>query len=405
MTFVPPVLSEVAIESIVTPASKPGVLGNQWLLALAARIGARLAAGRSGPFTIGKFVVFARHEDVRAVLERDLDFRIASINEARILEVNGAFVLGEDRGVTLAKERSALYRGLAAVPLQLVAAQVATLAEWHIAKADSGPFDVVRDYARPIATEAAVKLFGVEGSSREALMEVARAVFAHTFLNIGNDEVIRRRAITASVQMKDWIGREIDRRIDADETGQDLIGGMLALQPKDPDRDLIRRTVGGMLVGSIDTTVTCVAKIMTVIGEDADLAKAVVADLDRPDRLANWCWEALRRWPHNPILLRSPVNDVQFGATIIAAGSTVVLWTHAAMLDPSVFPDPARLRPDRPAQHYLHFGGGMHVCAGRAVNGFQIPILVGALLRRGIGKLGTMSWAGPFPDALPVELT
>jgi len=33
----------------------------------------------------------------------------------------------------------------------------------------------------------------------------------------------------------------------------------------DEGKDLVRRTIGGMLVGSIDTTATCVAKIVVVL--------------------------------------------------------------------------------------------------------------------------------------------
>jgi hypothetical protein len=50
-------------------------------------------------------VVVARHADVVEVLHRDLDFRIAPVNEVRIDEVNGPFVLGMDRGATLVHAR------------------------------------------------------------------------------------------------------------------------------------------------------------------------------------------------------------------------------------------------------------------------------------------------------------
>ena len=73
------------------------------------------------------------------------------------------------------------------------------------------------------------------------------------------------------------------------------------------------------------------------------------------------------------------------------------------MLDPSVFHDPQRMDPGRPVAAYLHFGGGLHLCAGRAINGFQIPLLVGMLVRRGIKSVGPVTWAGPFPDRVPLR--
>lgn len=74
------------------------------------------------------------------------------------------------------------------------------------------------------------------------------------------------------------------------------------------------------------------------------------------------------------------------------------------MLDEAAFPFPAQMRPDRPAGAYLHFGGGLHPCAGRAVNDLQIPMLVGKLLTRGLGRQEPIAWAGPFPDRLDVQL-
>ena len=73
------------------------------------------------------------------------------------------------------------------------------------------------------------------------------------------------------------------------------------------------------------------------------------------------------------------------------------------MFDETAFPEPLAMRPDRTASSYLHFGGGLHPCAGRAVNAFQIPLLVGALIRRGVRSVGAVEWAGPFPDRLIVH--
>jgi len=79
-------------------------------------------------------------------------------------------------------------------------------------------------------------------------------------------------------------------------------------------------------------------------------------------------------------LLRSAAVDTTLDQTPVKAGATVVAWTQAAMHDRSVFPDPQMLKARSAAPAYLHFGGGLHPCAGRSVNEFQIPLLVGRLL-------------------------
>ena len=391
--------------SIATPAGSGGflatVLSGPTVPALAARVGAWFAALWGKPIRFCGMVVVARHSQVMEVLHRDLEFRIAPINETRIVEVNGPFVLGMDRGVTLVQERDALYQALSVVDLAPIRLAIEQEAAQRVAAAGN-EIDVVGGYARPIAAHTAKALFGIGGSDEQTFMDVARAVFGHVFLNQAGDTAIRNRALAAAVLMKDWFETEIARRRASGELGVDMMGALLRGGMLDDEG--VRRTLGGMLVGSIDTTASCVAKIVTMIVKHPGLAKSFAADVDDDVRLAGWCREALRLWPHNPAVLRQAVADARLGELDIREGDQIIAWTQAAMLDTAAFPDPQQLRPDRPAAAYLHFGGGLHPCAGRAVNAFQIPALVAALVRRGIKSIGPMQWAGPFPDHLPLYL-
>ena len=384
---------------LATPRSSSSVLSSWWLQEGAARLGACVAARWDAPVRIGTKVIVARHAHIVEALSRDLEFTIAPVNATRIDEVNGPFVLGMDRDAVLAAERQALYRALGRVDLKPVRDAVAAGARSSVAGANS-TLDVVGGYARPLAADTAKSLFGVAGPDRRTFAEVARAIFAHTFLNLTNDATVKDRALRASVLMRNWFDQEIARRQKLGQRGSDMMGQMLG--DATIDVDCVRRTLGGMLVGSIDTTATSVAKIVTVIGKDRDLAARIAADVDDADRLAGWCREALRRWPHNPILLRKCAQDTSLAGADISRGDDVVLWTHAAMYDADAFIDPTAMRHDRPLMSYLHFGGGLHPCAGRAINAFQIPLLVGALVRRGIKSVGSIGWAGPFPDTLIV---
>jgi cytochrome P450 len=394
------------LKGIRTPRGSPGFLGRLLtgpaLPAFAARIGAALAAGSAGPWRIGATVLVAGHAQVREMLSRDLDFCIAPINEGRIDEVNGPFVLSMDRSAVLARERSALYRALGAVDFATLRGKIGQAATAKLSGVNE--IDVVIGYSRPIAAQTASLLFGIAPPDFDIFMEVARAIFAHTFLNLSGDKAIEKRAVKASHLMQAWLMDEIDRRISTGELGRDMMGALLSGQSP-IDRELARRTLGGMFVGSIDTTATCVAKIIFTVSKDKRLTEAMAADVDDLERMRGWCWEALRRWPHNPILLRQAATATSLGGVEIQAGDRVVAWTQAAMQDASAFPDPARLSPDRPQEAYLHFGGALHACAGRSINGFQIPLLVAALVRRGITSVGNITWAGPFPDRFIVKFT
>jgi cytochrome P450 len=392
-------MDDTLASAVATPRSRASLATGQALPALAARIGARLAAFFGKPFKFGTIVIAARHEDVRAVLARDLDFIIAPINAARIDTVNGPFVLGMDRGPALEVERRALYSALAAVDQDALR---------HAAQVDADALldgavacDALGGYARIVAGRTAMRLFGIRPADEPLYLDVVRAIFAHTFLNLGGDAVIEARAVKAAGAMRAWFTDEIAARRASGKFGTDMMGGLLAQGMLDDDG--VRRTLGGMLVGSIDTTSGCVARILTVVAKDHHLRTAMLAA--RSDAtLYAYCLEALRRWPHNPIVMRQAAAATVLAGRVIAAGDKIFVWTQAAMQDRAMFPEPSRMRPDRDPRGYVHFGGALHVCAGRDGNSWQIPLLIRALLARDFKRDGTMLWAGPFPDVLPIRL-
>jgi len=191
---------------LATPRSNGilvSLLSGPTVLALVARLGARVAAWWGDPIRFGNTVIVARHANVMEVLHRDLDFLIAPVNEKRIVEVNGPFVLGMDRSAALVLERSALYQSLAEVDFAPMRRAVHDEAETRIASAGE-EIDVVDAYARPIAAHTATALFGIHGSDERTFMDVARAIFGHVFLNLSGDEAVRQRALRAARLMEAW---------------------------------------------------------------------------------------------------------------------------------------------------------------------------------------------------------
>lgn len=359
----------------------------------AARIGIVLARLWNKPLRLGQTVIVARHDHVQEVLRRDLDFLIAPVNAARFEAIEYPFILGKDRALPLAHERGTLYQALAKVdtaPLQqaLAAAIAARLGT------SAHNVDIVGDYARPLAGATARALFGIAPADEPAFLDAARAIFAHCFLNLAGDKAVEARALAAAAQLTAWFTTEIARRRANNMPGEDLMGQLLRAGDDD---DLVRRSLGGMLVGSIDTTATVVAKVMAVLLADRPLLARVAADHDDLARMSGWCDEALRRWCHVPLLGRQAAGATQLGGTQIPDAARLILWTQAAMCDPDAFPNPQALRPDRPSGAYLHLGGGLHPCAGRAINRWQIAMLVGGLVARRPQRLAPIEWAGPFP--------
>ncbi len=395
----------IPVPDIATPPGKPP--GFARLLTLrrlpdwAARIGIGLAQLWGRPFRIGNTVIAARHGDVSEGLARDLDFRIQPVNAPKFDQIGYHFILGMDRSAELIGERRALYTALAKVDSPSLRKAAAEDIADHLAATGSGPIDVVEGYARPIAAATASRIFGIgtNPDARAALMDATRAIFGNSFLNVAGDSAMTERALVAANLLSDWFEAEIAHRRAAG-LGADMMGALLAAGASD---DLTRRTLGGMLVGAIDTTASAVAKVITVLVQDRKLLTRARRDSGDIVRMWGWCNEALRQWPHGPVLARQALADTTLCGTTVKAGDSMIFWTQAAMLDATAFPEPLAMRPDRTDAPYLHFGGGLHPCAGRGVNAWQIPMLVAALLARDPVRLGAMRWAGPFPAHLPLH--
>ena len=363
------------------------------------RFGAKIALRFLPRLAFGNTAVFSRWEDVQEILRRDLDFLIAPINGERIERVNGPFILGMDRSATHLQERKALYAALRQVDLLRIHALASKEADDLLnAVPVQGTIDVINGYARLVAARSAANLMGIHGPTEADPMRVVRTLFHECFLNLGDDLAVREKAVKAFPELKEWCEKEIAKRRKTDAPGDDMVGRLIASGELDDDG--IRRTVSGMMVGAIDTTATCVAQIITVILQKPALLREVMKDLGNPERMSGWCWEALRFWPHNPIVQRQAANDTEIAGKKIKAGTRVICFTLAAMHDPGAFPYPEKADPQRPPENYLHFGGGLHPCAGRAVNGMQIPLLVERLLRRDPAIKEAVSFEGPFPNRL-----
>ena len=367
-----------------------------WVLA---RIGIGIAHWWGRPFRLGKTIIVVRHRDVADILARDLDYLIAPVNGPRFVELGFPFILGMDRADVLVRERAILYRALAGVDFEPMRAAAASDVRQRLAD-HPAEIDVIGDLARPVAAATAGRLVGLALPPTD-LMALSRPLFEHAFLNPGNDPAVAAKARAAAARLSDALGTAIATRRALVDPGDDFLGNLLRAGADD---DLTRRTLAGMFVGSIDTTATVTAKSLWVITSRPDWLTAATHDIDNPERLYGWCCEALRRWTHVPVLTRRASGASLIAGTRIDDGANVVMWIQAAMADASAFDNPGAMRPDRPQRAYLHLGGGLHPCAGRAITAWQVPLLVGGVLGRDVNAIDRIVWSGPFPDAMRVRL-
>ena len=373
--------------------------------------------------TLGRTVIVTRHADAVDVLERDQDFTIAEVNDAKMTRLNGPFILGMDRSETYIRERAILGQCVHREDLRRILDLVQANAEELLAAArPSGSLDVVQGFARPAATRLVADYIGVPGPDEATMMRWMRILFWEAFLNTAADPEVSRRADQAGGEFRAYANALIaERRVEV-EAGKDVPDDMLTrLLLGDQDEvtrlgdDGIRRNVGGVLVGAVDTTSKAIANLVDeLLRRPKELAAAQAAAREGDVELVGrYAFEALRFNPVAPVMVRHVGRATLVGAGVrrkkkIRGGGSILIGALPAMFDPEVFENPRSFRVDRPVVGDLIFGHGLHACYGMHVNRIQIPELTTALLRckirRAVGSRGKVLYEGPFPDRLLVDL-
>ncbi len=370
---------------------------------------------------LGKRVLVTQAEDVNEVLKTDAVFGVTEIYAERMEHTTGAFFLGMENTPQYQREASISRRAVRPEDLERIRSMVREHAGQLIALArPTGRLDVVNGLARPVALGIVDRFFGVPGPDPETMKRWMRIIFWDIFLNLGNDADVTARAKAASAELKTYMERLIaQRRAGLATEGRDeFLTRLLRMQEDEATRlddDAVRRNVGGIIVGAVDTTSKALAQLVNELLERPEALGEAQSAARAGDtaRVAAHGFEALRFDPHNPLLLRSCHEDYVLARGTdrelrIPKGTLVIASTIAAMFDPAVMQHPEEFRVDRPPQGYMHFGRGLHTCYGEHINHIVLPEVLGCLLRlrnlrRAPGGEGRMRFEGPFPDRLVVE--
>ena len=370
---------------------------------------------------LGKRALVTRHADVIEVLTRDADFTIAEVNEARINQADGPFILGMDRSPQYDTEAAALREAVRPDDLARIRSLVKQNATDLVAAArPCGKIDVVNGLARVVAIRTVGSYFGIPAPDDPTMMRWMRDVFHDIFANPTSDAKVHRDAMRSGAELRQHMDRVIAARkshLNEPDQPDDVLGRLLLLQNAAHawlDDRSVRRNLGGLIVGAVDTTskfvTLAIDELLRRPGALAGVRAAAMAG--EMQKVQSYAYEAVRFNPHHPAQVRFCKHETELAAGTprarkIPAGTSVFVATLSAMFDPEVFIEPSVFRADREVE-YLHFGFGMHRCFGRAINGVQIPEIVATLvrlanLRRAPGRAGRIAYDGPFPERLILE--
>jgi Dyp-type peroxidase family len=280
----------------------------------------------------------------------------------------------------------------------------------------------VEDYAKPLTT----------------MQTWTRLSFLQIFVNLANAQDITALAERAA--------RELLRHIDALVLNARATAGSgqprtllealvrVPLDPTDgpdPGRH-IRLLLTEFAAGAVETLNAALTNAINYFLDHKQELKHVLCDylgkrvvckddttLDKLIKMLNdqeidiLIYEILRFDPMGPLAFRTCVQpNVSIGDVPVDPKTVVCLVTAAAMMDPRVFPCPETIRFDRPLDKYLHFGVGLHQCAGQMIVPFAMPMLremfraIASLprLRRAAGAAGAKRQTFPLlSDGLTVR--
>jgi cytochrome P450 len=368
-----------------------------------------------------------RHDDVLEVLGADESFGVTEIYANKMARTTGPFFLGMENTAQYRREVDIARRAARPEDAGRIRAMVEETARALLdrARARAGRFDGVADYSRAIPIDLLSRYFGVPGPDPQTMMLWMRAIFWEIFLNPNDDSAVSERARVASEALRPYLASLIAARRAALESAapaahaDDFVTRLVKQQAADPtiDDDRIRRDIGGVIVGAVDTQSKAIAHVVDFFLRNlAALESARSAALAGDDAaVASHVWEALRFNPHNPALFRRCHADtVIAGGTsrraTLKAGTQVVVLTLSAMFDPAALDRPDEFLPGRPDSAYLHFGYGQHTCFGARINGIVVPAAVKALLlldglaydEEGSRRI---EYEGPFPDRMKLRFS
>lgn len=266
------------------------------------------------------------------------------------------------------------------------------------------PFDFMTAFANPLPHRISLRLFDIPADMEEPIW---RWIAALSWLgNIVMTAEQKRLAQDAQREFKEYVRGHLAAR--GAEPGDGLISLSLAAAATGTmnEEETLNNVV--MLISGSRTTLTLLGNgLLTLLGHPAQFDKL------RANRglMRSAIEEMLRYEPGSSLIPRAGIKDFQCGGVRIPAGSLAVGLVGAINRDPRRFEDPDVFDITRQPNPHSAFGGGAHVCIGKALARMAAQVAFTALMDRfpRIELAGEPEWWTDRSDqrglqSLPVRL-
>lgn len=329
----------------------------------------------------------SRYEDVRAVMN-DERFRRDGIRDLWTGLV-GTGPLGDIvRHTVLFQDEPdhSRLRGLVSAPFTARAVrerepEIAKIAGDLLASvARRGHFDVVNDFAYPLALGVIMSVLGLPAGDRDRIRGWSLAIGPTLDLVAGEDEIRRGQGAIAE------LATYLDELVTAGRVPpESLLGVMLAHRDREIGLVEIHAMVLTLIFAGHETVTNQIGNgVLALIHNPGQL------DLLRAHpELAPQATEELLRYDASvQSNSRQAGADVELAGHTVRRGEFVVVLAGAANRDPARFDDPDRLDITRTDVHPMSFGSGMRFCLGAYLARLQL-----AAAFRGLATLPSLRLA------------
>ena len=365
-------------------------------------------------------VVVTRYDDVAEVLTNDSAFGVPYGAKIRGLAGRN-FLLGFDNGGQYRRDRALMMRVFPLSDVSSLANFAAQRAERILIDNPAG-VDAMKVLVTPILVDMCRDYFGVLVEDPEFPLW-AMAASGYLFAPYGETAVQRAQGEAGAQRLCAVVDRSIEHAHRRTADGpSNVIERLVALRTADrgePDDATIRALIVTMIVALVPTSTLAAGNMLEMLLRRADMMAVAqaAAHTDDDDLLRRCLFEVLRFLPASPVWPRDCKGDGARGAFVLAPGTwhatriregmRVLAATQSAMFDSRRVPKPRRFDPERPADHSMVFGYGLHRCFGAAIAWKVLPAILKPLLRRPTlarapGADGRRRFYGIFPEKLSV---
>jgi len=372
---------------------------------------------------VSGWALVSRYDDVAEGFSRHDAFRVPF--DAEITRLNGGrpggtpFILGIDAEAEHERQLKLVMHAFRHEDLPEVEKIARDAAREQLkSRASDGKIDAIADLITAVPVLICERYYGVAIAEPQTFAYATIAVSSHLFgvPPIKDDS-------PAANDGAAYVGAIVDAAVDAalerekaQSNGDDqtVIRRLVSRHVRDPQelpRAEIRAFLIGMITGFVPTNTLAGGNILDVLCRRPKIMQKVKEAAKTGDDalLMRHLFEALRFMPINPGRFRLCDDDHHVGgdswrAARIRKGTTVLASTQSAMFDSRRIDSPWRFNEDRDASDYMHFGYGLHWCAGVHIARAQITQTFKALLSHGEFKCaGSMRRRGTFPDHLTLR--